>query len=639
MKRSPFAIKNHLKETRLFRSRSLVALLGILILMIILVTRLAYLQIKDHRFYSTLSRHNLLNIAPITPNRGLIYDRNGVLLAKNIPTYTLAIIPHGIKDLKGTIDTLNKIVELSPAQIKQFYHVLKQYRPYQPVPIKYKLTDEEVARFYVDQFRFPGVMIQTRMMRYYPLGNITSDVLGYVGRINPKELRQVDSDDYTADADIGKMGIEKYYEKQLHGIMGNDEAEIDASGRIIRILKETSATPGSTLYLTIDSNLQAEAQNVLGEETGAIVMLKPQTGEVLALVTKPVFDPNSFVSGMRQQDFQVLLTSPLRPLYNRAIRGQFNAASTIKPFIALAGLDDGVVSQQYKIYDPGWFQLPNTEHIYHDWKNEGHGWVNLTKAIIVSCDTYFYNLAANMGISRIEEMLKDFGFGAATGIDMPEEVHGVVPSPRWKMMSQGHPWYTGDTIVTAIGQGFLLVTPIQLAHAVATIANHGQGYRPHLLLKTVNADRSSNNYTPIPDEPIVLKNPKNWDIIIDAMQGVVDNPLGTGKTFGPHSLYSIAAKTGTAQVYGKQRDEEHTRLNIPKQLRNNHLFIAFAPVEDPQIAIAVVVEHSAMANQMAAQLLNYYFQHYPLAGQPAITATPQPQTTETQPLPEPNDEH
>lgn len=607
MRNNKFAIKNHVKETRLFKRRVVEALIVVLIFSFVLVGRLVYLQVKDHRFYSTLSRQNLLNILPITPNRGLIYDRNGVLLVKNLPTYALAVIPKSVKNLAETIAQLSKIVDLTPEQIKQFYKIRRQYRAFQPVPLKFKLSDQEVARFYVDQFRFPGVQIQTRMMRYYPLGDVTSDVLGYVGRINPHELQQVDQDNYIIDDDIGKMGIEKYYEKELHGTMGADEAEIDASGHIVRILKETPPRAGDNLYLTIDSNLQAEAEKALGDESGAIVVMNTQTGEVLAMVSEPSYDPNPFVSGLRAADFQKLLNSSSRPLFNRAIRGQFNAASTIKPLFAIGALEDGLVSPQYRMFDRGWFQLPNTERIYHDVVKGGHGWVDLVRAITVSCDTYFYNLAANMGIDRMDEILRTFGYGQFTGVDMPEEVRGIVPSPQWKRQTQGHPWYKGDTIEAGIGQGFVLVTPIQLAKAAATIANHGQRYRPHLLLRTEQADNTIVEYTPIAEDPIILQNPKNWDIVIRGMAGVIQ-PGGTAVYFGRHN-FTAAGKTGTAQLYDHQRDESRNRTNLPKHLRNNHLFIAFAPIENPQIAVAVVVEHSAMADRMAGQVMEYYFQH------------------------------
>lgn len=609
MKKKRLAIKDHIQETRLFKSRCLIALILILLLAMLLILRLGFLQLKNHQFYSTLSRHNLLNVIPLEPNRGLIYDRNGILLAKNIPTYTLAIVPTGVKNLKEMLNKLNKIIPISSDEIKQFKHIRYQYRRYEAVPIKYKLTEKEVAKFYVNRYRFPGVIIKTRMMRYYPLGKLTADVVGYVGRINQHELGRVDDKNYTVDSDIGKTGIEKYYEKQLHGHMGAEEVEINASGRIVRVLKRIPPKPGKDIYLTIDSRLQSKAQTAIGKESGAIVAMQPNTGQILALVTSPSYDPNPFVSGLSQQDYQKLLDSPFHPLYNRAIRGQFAAGSTIKPFLGLAGLDTKIITPKYKIFDPGWFELPNTTHVFHDWRHGGHGWVNLRKALIVSCDVYFYNLAVNMGIDRIAAVFNQFGFGKPTNIDMPGEVPGLVPTPTWKMGSQGHPWYTGDTIETGIGQGFFLVTPLQLVQATATLSKHGKRFKPHLLLKTVSSNGTETLQSPIPEPPLVLKNPQNWDAIIGAMAAMVDSPVGTAEYFGQHRGFTIAAKTGTAQVYGHQRDEERIRTNIPKRLRNNHLFIAFAPVKEPQIAISVVVEHAAQADRMASEVLNYYFKH------------------------------
>lgn len=609
MKKQSLAIKNIQLETRLFKSRCLAALLLLFIFVFVLIGRLAYLQIKNHRFYSTLSQHNLLNIIPIQPNRGLIFDRNGVLLAKDIPTYTLTVTPNGTKHLDEMIKRLSKIIPLSEDEIKQFHRIAYQYRPYQPVPVKYKLTNEEVARFYVNQYQFPQVQIETRMMRYYPLADITSDILGYVGRINPQELRKVNADNYTADDDIGKIGIEKYYERQLHGTFGAEEVETDASGRIVRTLKEIPPNAGDNIYLTIDSNLQAEANKVLGDESGAIVAMAPDTGQILALTSKPSFDPNLFVWGLSSQVYQKLLNSPLHPLYNRAIHGQFASGSTIKPFLAIFGLDEGIVTPQSQIYDPGWFQLPNTKHIYHDWQLTGHGWVNIIKAIAVSCDVYFYNLAVIMGIDRVDDILHKFGFGQLTGVDLPEEVPGLVPSPHWKIGAQGYPWYAGDTIETGIGQGFFLVTPLQLVQGVSIIAERGKRHRPTLLLKSMTSDGSETISPLISETPVVLKNPNNWDIIIRAMQEVVDKPWGTADFFGKHPGFTVAAKTGTAQVDGHRRDEDTSRTNIPKRLRNNHLFIAFAPVDHPEIAVAVVVEHNAMADKMTGEIMNYYFSH------------------------------
>ena len=609
MKTVRLALKNIQFETRLFKSRSFSTFLFILFFSFTLIGHLIYLQIKSHHFYFTLSQDNLLNIIPIQPNRGLIFDRNGVLLAKDIPAYTLVIIPHDTKHLNQIIKRLTKILPISKEEVKQFYHILYQYRPYQPVPIKYKLTNEEVARFYVNSYQFPTVHIETQMIRYYPLADITSDVLGYVGRINPHELHQVGAECYTTDDVIGKTGIEKYYEKQLHGKMGAEEAEIDASGRAVRILKKIFPVPGDTIYLTIDSKLQAEAKKVLGNESGAIVIMQPDTAQILALVTNPSFNSNHFVSGLSQEEYQKLLNSPEHPLYNRAIRGQFASGSTVKPFLALIGLDEGIITPQHQIYDPGWFQLPNTHHIYHDWRVGGHGWVNLRRAIAVSCDVYFYNLAVSLGIERMDAILHRFGFGYLTGIDLPEEVPGLVPSPHWKMGIKEYPWYTGDTIEMGIGQGFFLVTPLQLAQAVSILAERGKRYRSSLLLKIIMPNGNKKVQSPIIEPPVILKNPLNWDIVIHAMQDVVDKPWGSAEFFGKHPGFSVAAKTGTAQVYGHQRDEDKSRTNIPKRLRNNHLFIAFAPVEHPQISVTVVVEHSAMADKITGKIMNYYFKH------------------------------
>ena len=601
------ALKNIQFETRLFKSRSFSAFLFILFFVFVLIGRLIYLQIKNNRFYSILSQHNLLNIIPIKPNRGLIFDRNGILLAKNIPTYTLSIIYNNPKELSDTIKKLTKIIPISNEEVKQFHHILYQYRPYQLVPIKYKLTNEVVARFYVNSYQFPTARLETQMMRYYPLTDITSDVLGYVGRISSSELQQVSLDGYTTGDMIGKTGIEKYYEKQLHGEMGAEEAEINASGRVVRIIKKISPTPGDNIYLTIDSKLQTEAKKVLGDESGAIVIMQPSTGQVLALVTNPSFDTNHFMSGLSQKKYQKLLHLPSHSLYNRAIRGQFASGSIVKPFLALIGLDEGIITPQYQIYDPGWFQLSNTHHIYHDWCIKGHKWVNVRKAIAVSCDVYFYNLAVILGIDRIDAILHRFGFGYLTGIDLPKEVPGLVPSPNWKIRTKGHPWYTGDTIEIGIGQGFFLVTPLQLAQSVSILAERGKRYCPYLLLKTVTPNGSIKVQLPISEPPVILKNPHNWDIVINAMQDVINKPWGSAKFFGKHPRFSVAAKTGTAQIYGHQRDEDKSRTNIPKRLRNNHLFIAFTPVEHSQIAIAVVVEHSALADKMTGDIMNYYF--------------------------------
>ncbi len=630
------ALKNHISETDLFRNRLLAAAAAIVFFAVILLGRLVYLQLFEHQLYSTLSRQNLLSVIPIEPNRGLIYDRNGVVLAKNIPSYTLEIIPSKIDNLDEVFTKLKNFVGLTDDDIAEYKRVRNQYRNFEPIPLMFKLSEEQVAEFYTNQFQLPGVMIQTRMMRYYPLADITGDVVGYVGRINPVELAQVDRDNYTASTDIGKRGIEQYYESILRGKMGAEQAEIDATGHIVRSLKRVPPLPGNDLYLTIDSGLQSVAQQALGNHAGVIIALQPSTGQVLALVSQPSFDPNIFVNGVPQATYAQLLKAPDRPLYNRALRGQYSPGSTIKPFYALFGLDDNVITPEYQIEDPGSFQIPGTDHIFRDWVKHGHGTVNVSKAIMESCDVYFYNLALMMGIKRVDAVLDAFGFGKPTGIDLPDEAAGLVPTPEWKQSKTGSPWYTGDTVVVGIGQGYFLVTPLQLANAVATIANRGERYQPQVLLKSVDNDNNVTNTQPKLLGTVALNNPDNWGIVINAMQQVIVNSSGTADYFGRTPPFTVAGKTGTAQVYGNEGREEYdnSEANIPVQLRHNHLFIAFAPINNPQIAVAVVVEHSAMADYMTRVVMDYYFKHpaqnmlpnlaAPMPSLPAPDAAPTP---------------
>lgn len=597
-------INTHFKEALISKSRILGVLLIGLLCCIVVIARLFYLQHVEHQFYSTLSTKNLLNIMPLKPARGLIFDRNGVLLAKNISTYALSLIPEKITNLPQTLEKLKTIITISEDDIDTFNRHRYQYRPFDPVPLKIGLSEEEMYRFYVNQHQFSGVMIEAKAERYYPLGDTTSEILGYVGLINSQELKN--NKDYDSSDNIGKTGIERYYENLLRGKSGIQEAEINASGHIVRNLTQTPPVAGKNLYLTIDSELQQKAHQLLGDERGSVVAIKPDSGEVLALVSHPSFDPNLFIGGISQKNYQILLNSPNHPLYNRAIAGQFAAGSTLKPFIAIASLDDGIINTKTQIYDRGTFQLPNTEHIYHDWTRYGHGWVNVSKAIEVSCDTFFYNLAEQLGIKKLDDMLTQFGFGEKTTIDLPGEKSGLVPSPAWKRKARGTSWYTGDTIETAIGQGFFLVTPLQLANATATLASHGQDFQPHLLLETRDENHHGEFQTPQLLEPPHITQQWPWKVVIDAMQQVVDGRHGTGIFFGKNRGYTAAGKTGTAQIYGHSRDEYRSRMDIPKQLRNNHLFIAFAPVERPQIALAVVVEHGYYADKIAGELIHFY---------------------------------
>jgi len=579
----------------------------------LLIFRLVYLQLVQHKVYSTLSQKNYLELLPIESNRGLIYDRNGVLLAENLPAFSLDLIPDRVNNLEETIAELQKIIAINNSEVSLFYAALNRQKGFLPTPLKFNLTEEEVANFYVSQHRFPGVMVNAQMVRHYPLGITTANVVGYVGRISPKELANLDPTNHSVRTFIGKTGVEKYYEKLLHGTIGFNQVEVNASGHAVRTLESIPSISGSNIYLTIDSKLQAFAQQALGNECGSIVAIIPNTGEVLVLVSNPSFEPNWFANGINNADFKKLYKSPDRPLYNRAVRGQFPIASTIKPYLAIKGLDLGVISVDYNFLDKGWFQLPNSEQIYRDWNRKigGRGNINVVKAIIVSSDTFFFNLAMMLTIARIDEVLVNFGFGNKTGIDLPNESDGLVPSPEWKERIKGVSWFPGDTVNSGVGQGFFLATPLQLANGVATLANRGARYQPHVLLSQQTMDGEVINYEPVMLEPVILKNSNVWDIVIKAMEGVINstNPPGTGRqSFGTGFKYTVAAKTGTGQVYSKHGGEEDANTEaVAKKLRNHSLFIAFAPVDKPQIAIAVVVEHGNTAPKVARRILDEYF--------------------------------
>lgn len=600
-------LTNPAQESRRFSRRIWLLGISLLMLILILVLRLAYLQIFRHERYITLAQKNQLALVSITPSRGLIYDRNGVLLAENIPVTSLELIPDKIDDIEVTIQELKKIIDIDEDELEQFNKLLGQRRSFDSIPIKVKLSQEEEAAFYINQYRFPGVTIQAHLIRHYLFGEALSPVLGYVGRINQQELAQVNSANYSPTDYIGKVGIEKYYEPILHGTAGYEQVEIDASGRAVRTLKRAPALAGQNLHLTIDSKLQQVAIEALAGKRGAVVAIQPGTGQVLTLVSNPSYDSNLFVKGISAKDFKKLRESPEQPLYNRALRGQYPPASTIKPFVALQGLATETVAPEDKIFDPGWFKLPNSTHLYRDWKKIGHGWVNLSDSIIESCDTYFYSLAHEMGIKEINTILAKFGFGSKTGIDMGEELGGVLPSPAWKKRYRGVAWYPGDTLITSIGQGFMVTTPLQLANAVATLAMQGKGYKPYLLLKSKSMGAAAILNQPVPLEPITLP-ADDWRLVFKAMQEVIENPKGTGYIrFGAKPGYTVGAKTGTAQVFSIKQNERIASQDIlPERLRDHSVFIAFAPVQNPKIALAILVENSALAPAMARKILDFY---------------------------------
>ncbi len=571
-------------------------------LVALLICRLAYLQLAEFKRYDTLSLKNQLSIIPIPPTRGIIVDRNEVILADNIPVYALELIPERVKNIDKTLQRLQVILpSLTDEEIHTFKKIHHQYRSYASIPLKLKLTPEEVAVFATNQYQFPGINIKARLMRAYPQSCISAHLLGYVGRINSKEWQQVDNSNYRATNFIGKTGIEKYYEPLLHGQVGYQQVETDVSGRVLRVFNQKNPRSGQKLRLTVDIRLQKAAFKAMKGKQGAVVALDPRNGEILALVSSPSFDPNLFVNGISQENYDKLTKAQANPLYNRAIKGLYPPASTIKPFIALAGLNEQIITPATRIFDVGWFKLPTSTHIYRDWKKIGHGHVNLNRAMTVSCDTYFYQLGQKLGIDTLDNFLKQFGFGQLTHIDLPEEAHGNLPTPAWKFKTKHTKWYPGDTIITAIGQGFMLASPLQLAKATGILSQQGKSYAPHLLMQKAQANT-------FPKTQVLLHHQEDWSTITSAMQQVILSREGTGFRFGRQAKYTVAAKTGTAQVVSGKQYEHQAYDNIPKAWRDHSLFIAFAPVDKPEIALAVLVENDFIAANVARKVLDYYFE-------------------------------
>lgn len=602
-----FHIQDPSQEIGLLQRRIIIMGAILLVIMGIIIVRLSILQLVQHHRYTTLSEQNQLNLVPLAPNRGLIYDRNGVLLAENLPVFSLEIIPDKVHDLPNTIQALTDLVTLSDEDIQQFYKQLKQQHRFDAIPLKLQLTPGEAARFAVNQYRFPGVIVNARLLRNYPLGQAMVNVLGYVGRINAHELQQIDNSNYRTTHYIGKLGIEKFYEPQLHGQAGYERAETDANGRTVRILDRTAPIPGNNLYLTIDSRLQIAAHMALGQHRGAVVAIQPATGQILALASHPAYNPNLFVTGISQRDYDGLRHSPDQPLFNRAIRGQYPPGSLVKPIYALKGLANHTITPRSRMYDKGWYQLPNSSHRFRGWNPRGLGWLNVTSAIEQSSDPFFYDLARKMGIETMQTILHDFGFGKLTEIDMGEERAGIVPGPAWKRANKGKGWYPGDTIITGIGQGSLLVTPLQMASATATLAMHGKRFTPYLVLKQQTSNLQDNYTTPIAKETIILPD-KVWQVVIHAMRKVITGAQGTGFRFGK-PRYTVAAKTGTSQLFTVKQNEKYADLNVPERLRDHSTFIAFAPIKQPEIAIAVIVENDPSAPNVARKVMDNYFKY------------------------------
>lgn len=611
-------LKDNLLESFLIQRRLIIASIIVLLLLSTLVVRLYQLQVVEFRHFATLSTSNRVRIQAIPPNRGLIYDRNGVVMADNLPTYRLELVSEQIDDLDKTLQSLRQLIPISQRQVKRYRSAASRRRPFEPVPLKLNLSDEEVATIAVNLHQLNGVEINARPSRYYPLGAHAVHVLGYVGRMDEQDLNSVDAANYSGTSFIGKLGIEKYYEQQLHGKVGFQRVEINASGRTIRILEQSPPIQGDDLHLTIDARLQLLAEDLFKDESGALVAVDPSNGEILALVSMPSFDPNLFVHGISSKDYSQLRDAPNRPLFNRALAGQYPTGSTSKPFLGLAGLEYGVTSSNRKVFCPGYFQLPGDDHKYRDWKKIGHGQVNFDTAIVQSCDVYFYDLAFKLGIDRMSEFMQQFGFGSLTDIDSTGEQPGIMPSRKWKRENRGLPWFPGETLITGIGQGAMLATPLQLASATGALALQGSRYKPHL----VHSIRQQEYPITQPVEIELathypIQKLLNWQNTVNSMEHVISNIRGTAHRISRGLQYKMAGKTGTAQVFGIAQDEEYEEDKIHKKLRDHALFIAFAPVEKPRIAVAVIVENGGHGSSVAAPIAREVIDAYLLDENPS----------------------
>lgn len=629
MMRPNITIHDHSAEANLFLRRTLVAFCIVVFFLLVLLLNLYHLQVELHETYSTRSNDNRIKVIPVAPNRGRIFDRKGNLLAQNVPTFSLEITPEKVKDMDATLAHLQTLLEITPEQIASFKKEVRSHRRFKSIPLKTNLTEEETAIIAVNQHHFSGVSIDARLTRFYPHKDALTHVLGYVGKINVNDLQKIDTDgqsaNYAATRDIGKLGIEKKYERQLHGTVGYKEVEINSHGRILRTLRIEPATPGDDLYLSIDLDLQKVVQETLGEHRGAVVAMDPRQGEVLALYSNPSYDPNLFVHGISYRDYSALRDSPKRPLINRATQGQYPPASTVKPIVALLGLDTKTIDKDDTIFDPGFYRIPNVKRKYRDWKKWGHGVVDVVKSIEQSCDTFFYDLAYNLGIDQISDFAARFRFGEKTGIDISEESAGILPSRPWKRALHNQPWYAGDTIAVGIGQGYWTVTPIQLAHATSILAMRGEIHRPHLVTKQQSGDPNQETtvvYQPEDFPPVTINDPSHWETVLFGMRRVVTH--GSARTQFKGTTYRAAGKTGTAQVVSLGEDEEYDAENMKESHRDNAMYVGFAPYDAPELVVAVALHNvakgggSTNAAPVTRKIMDFYFEQREPALPPAV---------------------
>lgn len=618
-------LKDHSRENRTFTFRAIIAFILVVIMLGVLLGRMYYLQVIEHDRYAAMSEDNRVQLQPVPPTRGLIYDRNGTLLADNRPSYSVTILKEEMKDLDKTLEDLKALIPITDREISRFKKRLNQRRrPFQSVPVRFRLSEEEIAKISVNYHRLPGVRVEAELIRYYPYGESLVHAMGYVGRINERELKKVDETNYAATHYIGKLGIEKFYEEALHGEVGFQKVETNARGRVMRVLEREDPRPGQDLVLHLDLQLQQITEKLLEGRRASVVAIDPKTGGILALVSTPAYDPNLFVTGISTKNYAALRESDDLPLFNRAIRGRYPPGSTVKPMVALSAIDTGIVSPNYTIFDPGFYTLTRGGRKYRDWKRGGHGRVNMYDSLAQSCDVWYYDVAHKMGVDPMSRYLGMFGFGQVTSLDLPEALGAILPSKEWKKRARKQPWYTGDSLNMSIGQGFFVATPLQLATSMAVIANRGKWVAPRMLKGVKALDDAGQELLQAPDfsllkEPpadVKLNKEQHWDDIIQGMKDVMHSKKGTARKSGADSSYLIAGKTGTAQVVGIKQDEEYDAEKLAEIHRDHALFVAFAPADDPKIALAVIVENGGGGSSTAAPIARKVMDAYLLGIDP-----------------------
>ncbi|MCP4880991.1 MAG: penicillin-binding protein 2 [Gammaproteobacteria bacterium] len=607
------------RENDRFQLRLWVSLGVVLLVFVVLISRLVYLQIIQHEHYLTEAEDNRQQLQPIAPIRGLIYDREGRLLAGNRASHSVTLVPEqlrgGKRDVDATITQLQAIIDIDSNDIKRFKRRLRQPRkPYSSIPLRYRLNEQEIAKITVNQHALPGVRVEADLVRYYPFDDGFVHALGYVGRINDREIAHLDAVNYSDTHHVGKLGVEKYYEADLHGQVGYQTVETNARGRVLRVLESQEPIPGRNISLHLDAMLQQKAAQLMTGKRGAIVALDPKTGGVLAMVSAPSYGANQFVTGISSKDYGELRESDELPLFNRALRGRYPPASTVKPVIALAGIDSGMINRDYSIFDPGYYQLTEGGRLYRDWKEGGHGTVNLHKSIVESVDTYYYSIGHIMGNQPMTDYLGKFGFGKVTIADQPEALSAVLPTKIWKRSVRNASWFPGDSLNLSIGQGFLSATPLQLATMTMVMANKGEWHQVRMIKsmagQTVTQVSEIGREDPLMLDNIELKRDSDWNKVHKAMVDVMHGRLGTARRSGANSSYQMAGKTGTAQIKGIKQDEEYDAEKVAERLRDHGLYVGWAPAKKPEIVVAVIVENGGGGSSAAAPLARQLFDFY-----------------------------